>query len=155
MANERRSRFKDNVRTSMRKHEETLSSVKKEEDLLEAESAGEGAPVAEEQAPTKEKPSESKPEAKSNEKSAGEGSADKKATSKPKAAKKAAKPAKEEAPKAEIDPFEIGEGKETKSERVNLLLKKSDKEAWTEAAKARGVSFTVFIETVVNSYLGR
>ena len=92
---------------------------------------------------------------------AGEGSEKaKEATKEPKrrtTKPKAAKPKVEETSnrKQNADPFTKVEGKEIKSKRVNLLLKESDYAAWTKAAKEKGVSFTVFVETIVNSYLDR
>ena len=168
MAKERRSRFKDSVRTSIRKHDEAIAAVsaveeevepvkpeaeKPQEAVVEVESAptpqaeepkGEGSAPAEEEAPVQAP--------------VGEGSAEPKAPKKKSAKPKAApKPKKEEpeAVKQEEDPFAKAEGKEIKSKRVNLLLKESDYAAWTEAAKGKGVSFTVFVETIVNSYLNR
>lgn len=155
MASERRSRFKDNVRAGMRRHEEALDSTPAEgEAPPEGESAGGNAPEAEGRKPAKKKelaakstgPAKKKTEAKGN---------DAKTAVKPKGAKAIRKPAKKKGETTEADPFAKDDARETKTRRVNLLLRESDLAAWREAAEEREVSLTVFIEKVVNSYLDR
>lgn len=145
MTSERRSRFKDNVRAGMRKHEGAPGSAP-----VEGEQAPVNPPEAAGRKDTAKKAAVKSPSA-AEKKPVEEGRGAKAETT----TKPARKTAKRKGRATESDPFSKREVRETKTRRVNLLLKESDYAAWTKAAKERGVSFTVFVETVVNTYLGR
>ena len=112
----------------------------------------EAKPVISATEPQAEKPAEPKPEKPAAAKEKQAKPAQPKQAAKRQAAPKAqtkAKPAKEE------PEILFPEKAETKTQRVNLLLKPSDHKRWTAEAKKRGVSLTVLIETVMNAYVGK